>query len=75
VKKDFYNLEKEENFDLKAELKSIGMTQKDFAKFTDFHINSIGKWARKELPTPKWVTLLINCQKKNKAFEELSKTH
>jgi transcriptional regulator with XRE-family HTH domain len=47
VKKDFYNLEKEENFDLKAELKSIGMTQKDFAELSGFSTSTISIWNRK----------------------------
>ena len=36
----------ENKFDLKAELKAIGMSQKDFANYTDFHLNSVGRWVR-----------------------------
>jgi transcriptional regulator with XRE-family HTH domain len=72
VKKDFYNLEKEENFDLKAELKSIGMTQKDFAEYTGFHLNSVGRWVRQEIEIPKWAIVLIENYKKAKLFEELT---
>jgi transcriptional regulator with XRE-family HTH domain len=60
-----------ENFDLKAELKSIGMTQKDFAIFTKVHLNSVGRWVRKESETPNWVFLLIKYYKKSKALEEI----
>jgi transcriptional regulator with XRE-family HTH domain len=63
-------LEKE-NFDLKSELKLIGMTQKEFAIFTQVHVNSVGKWVRGELLTPKWVELLIKYYKKSKALDEL----
>jgi transcriptional regulator with XRE-family HTH domain len=61
----------EEKFDLKSELKSIGMTQKEFAEFTDFHVNSVGKWVRGNLPTPTWVKLLIKYYKKSQALNEL----
>jgi DNA-binding transcriptional regulator YiaG len=71
VKKDFYNLEKEENFDLKAELKSIGMNQKDFAEYIEFHTNTVSRWVRKEIEIPKWVKLFITHYKKSKLFDEL----
>jgi transcriptional regulator with XRE-family HTH domain len=61
----------EEKFDLKSELKSIGMTQKEFAEFTDVHVNSVGKWVRGNLPTPTWVKLLIKYYKKSQALNEL----
>jgi transcriptional regulator with XRE-family HTH domain len=43
----------EQSFDLKAELKAIGMTQKDFANFIDFHTNSVSRWVRGEMEIPK----------------------
>ena len=62
----------DQSFDLKTELKSLGMTQKEFASFTDVHINSVSRWVRGELKVPKWVYLLIKYYKKAKAIEELS---
>jgi hypothetical protein len=62
-----------EKFDLKAELKSIGMTQKDFAELTDFHLNSVGRWVRGEVPIPKWVIVLIENYRKAKLLEQVSK--
>ena len=62
----------EQSFDLKAELKAIGMTQKDFANFIDFHTNSVSRWVRGEMEIPKWVKLLIKHYKKSKLFDELS---
>jgi transcriptional regulator with XRE-family HTH domain len=63
---------KEEIFNLKEELKSIGMTQKDFAKYIEFHTNTVSRWVRGEDEIPKWVKLLIEHYKKSKLFDELS---
>jgi DNA-binding transcriptional regulator YiaG len=72
VKKDFYNLEKEENFDLKAELKSIGMTQKDFAEQIGVSRVTVSDWSRGKTRIPKVAINFIykiielnNCQNTN----------
>jgi len=58
------------DFDLKAELKALGMTQKDFANFTGVHLNSVGRWVRKEIKIPKWVSVLVDNYKKVRLFEQ-----
>ncbi|GEM_PF-2786406 len=63
----------ESQFDLKAELKSLGMTQKEFGDLTGFHLNSVGRWVRKEIEIPKWVIVLITNYKKVKLCEQLLK--
>jgi len=61
----------EDSFDLKAELKSIGMTQKDFANYIDAHITTVSRWIRGELETPKLVKLVLENQKKAKLFDDV----
>jgi len=61
----------EDSFDLKAELKSIGMTQKDFANYIDVHITTVSRWIRGELETPKLVKLVLENQKKAKLFDDV----
>jgi len=63
--------EKLEHFDLKAELKSIGMTQKDFAEYVEINQNTVSRWVRGDLPLPKWVKRLIENRKKVKAYENI----
>jgi predicted acetyltransferase len=63
--------EKSEKFDLKAELKSIGMTQKDFAEHIDKNINTISRWVKNEIEIPKIVKLYIKSYKDSKLLEEL----
>ena len=66
-------MDSEENskFDLKAELKSIGMTQKDFAQHIDKSVFTITRWVRGELAVPKLVKLYIDTYKKAKILEQL----
>ena len=58
-------------FDLKAELKSLGMSHKDFASFIDVHTTTVSRWVRKELETPKLVKLVLENQRKAKLFDEI----
>ena len=58
-------------FNLKTELKSIGMTQKDFAEYTDVHITTVSRWIRNELTTPKLVKLVLENQRKAKLFDDI----
>jgi predicted transcriptional regulator len=68
---DFLILEKD-SFDLKAELKSIGMTQKDFAEHIDKSVFTITRWVKGDLKIPKLVKLYIKAFKKTKILEELN---
>jgi transcriptional regulator with XRE-family HTH domain len=63
--------ENNRNFDLKAELKSLGMTQKDFAEYVDVHITTVSRWIRGELEIPKMVKILLKNQKKAQLFDEI----
>ena len=64
-------VQEQSKFDLKAELKSIGMTQKDFAEYIDVHITTVSRWIRGELEVPKMVKILLRNQKKAKLFDEI----
>ncbi len=60
-------------FDLKAELKALGMTQKDFAKYTEINHNTVSRWITGDLLMPKWVERLIENYKKAKTLDEIIK--
>ncbi len=62
----------EEKFDLKSELKSIGMTQKEFAEHIDKSVYTITRWVQGELKTPKLVKLYIEAYKRTKILDNLS---
>jgi len=61
----------EKSFDLKAELKSIGMTQKDFAEHIDKNINTISRWVKNEIEVPKVIRLYIETYKKSKILDDM----
>ena len=63
--------ENKTDFDLKAELKSLGMTQKDFAEYIDVHITTVSRWIRGEIEIPKIVKILLENQKKARLFDEV----
>jgi plasmid maintenance system antidote protein VapI len=67
---DFLILEKD-SFDLKAELKSIGMTQKDFAEHIDKNVNTISRWIKNEIEIPKIIKLYIQSYKKSKILDNM----
>lgn len=58
------------NYDLKQEIKKLGMTQKGFAEYIGVSENAVGKWVRGEILTPKWVPLLISLMHKAKDYEQ-----
>ncbi|EJF05851.1 Helix-turn-helix protein [Thiovulum sp. ES] len=60
-----------ENFDLKAEIKNLGMTQKEFAEYIDVHMTTVSRWVRNELEIPKLVKLVLENYKKAKLFDEV----
>ena len=57
-------------FDLKAELKSIGMTQREFAKHIKKTTSTINRWAIGEVKIPQVVKLYIKAYKKNQFCDE-----
>jgi transcriptional regulator with XRE-family HTH domain len=64
-----------EEFNLKAELKSIGMTQKDFAEYVEINQNTVSRWVRGDLPLPKWVERLIENYKKAQILDNMQKIY
>jgi transcriptional regulator with XRE-family HTH domain len=64
-------LEERESFNLKNELKTIGMTQKDFAKHISKTTSTVNRWAIGEVEIPKVVKLYILTYRKLKACYEL----
>jgi len=64
---------KEEKFyNLKLEIKSLGMTQKDFAKHIDKSVYTITKWVKNDIEVPKVIKLYIETYKKAKILDQLS---
>ena len=61
-----------EKFNLKAEIKSIGMTQRDFAKHIDKSVFTITRWVKNEIEMPKVIELYIKDYKKARLFEQLN---
>ena len=62
----------EDSFDLKAELKFFGMTQKDFAEHLEKSTNTVNRWAKGELKVPKVVKLYLEAKKKAKLYDEIT---
>mgnify|MGYP000909240767 CR=1 FL=1 len=62
----------EKSFDLKSELKAIGMTQKDFAKHLEKSTNTINRWATGDIEIPKVIKLYIEAYKKAKLYDSFT---
>ncbi|EJF07565.1 hypothetical protein ThvES_00002760 [Thiovulum sp. ES] len=62
----------EQNFNLKAELKSIGMTQKDFSLHIKRTTNTVNRWVKGEVETPEVIKLYIEAYKKAKLYDQVS---
>jgi transcriptional regulator with XRE-family HTH domain len=62
----------ESQFDLKAELKAVGMNLTDFANIVDLSPNTVSRWVRGEINTPKWVRLFVINYQKAKLFDDLA---
>ncbi|EJF06137.1 Helix-turn-helix protein [Thiovulum sp. ES] len=63
-----------DSFDLKAELKSIGMTQKDFAELSGFSTSTISTWNSKNKISKVGVNFLLilkELKEKNRELENL----
>jgi transcriptional regulator with XRE-family HTH domain len=58
------------DYNLKEEIKSLGMTQKEFAEYVGVSVDAVSKWVRGEVRVPKWVTILIPLLHKEKAYEQ-----
>jgi transcriptional regulator with XRE-family HTH domain len=64
--------ENKKDFDLKAELKSLGMTQKDFAEKIEKSVHTVTRWVKGEVETPKIVKLYLEAYKKAKLFDDFA---
>jgi transcriptional regulator with XRE-family HTH domain len=62
----------EESFDLKSELKNLGMTQKDFANKIDKSVHTVTRWVKGDVETPKLVKLYLEAYRKAKLFDDFS---
>ena len=58
------------NYDLKQEIKKLGMTQKAFAEYIGVAEVTVGTWARGETKTPEWVKLIIDLTHKANKYEQ-----
>ena len=65
-------MEESSKFDLKMELKSIGMSLSDFAKEIHLTPNTVSRWSRGEINIPKWVEPFLINYKKAKKLDELA---
>jgi transcriptional regulator with XRE-family HTH domain len=71
TKKPHENQDKEVDYDLKAEIKSLGINQKEFAEMIDMHINAVSQWVRGINETPQWVKLLIFYYRRSLVLDKL----
>jgi len=60
-------------YNLKEEIKKLGMTQKGFAEHIGVAEVTVGTWVRGDTDTPKWVKLLIELLHKEVKFEHAKK--
>ena len=57
-------------YDLKSEIKSLGMSQKEFAEMLNLHVNAISQWVRGINEIPQWVKVLIFHYRRSMIFDE-----
>jgi len=62
-----------EDFDLKNEIKKLGLTQKEFAEIAGIHTNTVTQWIKGLREMPEWVIKFIQYYKKAKILDELDK--
>ena len=62
----------DKEFNLKEEIKNLGMTQKEFAKHIDKNVHTITRWIKQDIPLPTIVVLYIEAYKKAILFDKLS---
>jgi transcriptional regulator with XRE-family HTH domain len=58
-------------YNLKQEIKKLGMTQKGFAEHIGVNQNTVTTWVNGSVPMPKWVKLFINYFEKAKTLDNL----
>jgi len=64
--------EESKEFNLKTELKSIGMTQKEFSKHIKRTANTVNRWVKGEVEIPEVIKLYIQAYKKAKLYDQIS---
>ena len=57
-------------YNLKEEIKKLGMTQKEFAANIGVGENTVGNWVRGIVETPAWVVRMIELLQKESSEEE-----
>jgi transcriptional regulator with XRE-family HTH domain len=73
VKKDFYNLEKEENL-VKKTCRELGITQKELAEKIGVNKNTVSEWANNKKPISKLVETTLTLLKTEKEFTYFKNT-
>ncbi|ADV46440.1 helix-turn-helix domain-containing protein [Nitratifractor salsuginis] len=61
------------DYNLKEEIKSLGMTQKEFAANIGVAENTVSQWVRGVIDTPRWVPRMIELLHKEKKYEQAKK--
>jgi transcriptional regulator with XRE-family HTH domain len=59
------------NYNLKQEIKKLGMTQKGFAELTGLSENGISQWIRGTREMPSWVKPFLEFYRKSKTLDLL----
>ena len=59
------------NYNLKQEIKDLGMTQKGFAEDIGVNQNTVTTWVNGSVPVPKWVKPFIVNYRKAKTLDLL----
>ena len=59
------------DYDLKREIRKLGMTQKEFAQITGLSQNAVSQWVRGERPIPTWVKPFLDCYHKAKTLDSI----
>ncbi len=63
-------MENSENI-VKSTAKELGMTQKELAKYIGVHEETVSKWSRGLVETPKWAIKMFELLKIEKKFNTL----
>jgi transcriptional regulator with XRE-family HTH domain len=61
------------DYDLKREIRKLGMTQKEFAKNIGVAENTVSQWVRGVIDTPRWTIRIVELLHKEKRYEEAKK--
>ena len=60
-------------FNLKKEIKKLGLSQKEFAQIAGIHPNTITQWINGNREMPEWIIKFIEYYKKAKLLDEIDK--